>query len=308
MAKYRYIVPAAPDTAAPDLESAAAPTETVVGSAGVAAPKVRAGTLSIGESSALELSASASGGLLVGGVPLAPDYPVVVANVGTSSSVATYGDTEFRGDYRSSTPHFWTVVVGGETVYTHEIPAGAEGDQPAVVCPVPLSVSARQAMVDAGATVVRVNCGDCLRPGTPVRMADGSERRIEDVREGDLVASVAPDGTVVPDRVRLVSRGSGAAWDEWTFSDGRTVGTVGRHRFWNSGLGEFMYLEAWNPGERAVSFTGASSGDGAGPALVSRVRHGEASAHCTLFTERFENYFAAGLLAGNRRSGKVRWS
>lgn len=151
-------------------------------------------------------------------------------------------------------------------------------------------------------------CGlySCLRPGTPVRMADGSERRIEDVRAGDLVLSVDPEtGELVPDRVVAAPRGVGRAWDEWTFSDGTVVGTVGRHRFWNNDLGEFMYLEAWNEGEQALSFADAS--DRSGPLLVSRVNHDEESEHHTLFTEKYNNYFAAGLLAGNRKSARGRW-
>lgn len=240
------------------------------------------------------------------------DVPALVAGISTggiagacrltckSSGSATcvkYGDMEFCGDEDWR----WFVQVDGTTVYTS--PDVSNSDDTAVVL---LTEAAQKAMVAAGVTSINIECGRCLRPGTPVRMADGTERRIEDVRVGDLVLSVDPvAGGLVPDRVVAAPRGVGRAWDEWTFSDGTVVGTVGRHRFWNADLGEFMYLEAWNEGEQALSFAGAS--DRFGPLLVSRVHHDEESEHHTLFTEKYNNYFAGGLLAGNRRSKRGAW-
>lgn len=133
----------------------------------------------------------------------------------------------------------------------------------------------------------------CLAPDTLVMMADGASRRIDEVEVGNLVAT--PFG---PDVVTEVSLGFGKAVDVWRFEDGSVVRTVGRHRFFNVELGEPMYLEAWNIGEHAVR------SDGRRVALTGHERKAGTSPHATLFTEKFNLYYADGLLAGNRRSKK----
>lgn len=323
MANYRYIVPNSSGTSAPDLASATVPAETVVGKTGLAAPAVRTGTVTLADgSSALALTAK-SGKLLAGAdeVALAKDVPsggsiggyvkVTCRHDPYESSYVMHGDMAFCGEGGALT---WSAYTGATKVTKSDYAYIADGTKiytsPAVSSEdsavLPLTEAAQKAMVAAGVTSIEIICGECLRPGTPVRMADGSRRRIEDVRVGDLVLSVDPEtGGLVPDRVVAAPRGVGRAWDEWTFSDGTVVGTVGRHRFWNGDLGEFMYLEAWNEGERGVSFAGAQFRHG--PALVSRVHHDDESEHHTLFTEKYNNYFAAGLLAGNRKSARGRW-
>ena len=142
-------------------------------------------------------------------------------------------------------------------------------------------------------SLLEVSFADCLHPDTPVLMADGTRKRVADVRAGDRVAT--PFG---PDEVTRTSAGRGARMDEWQFSDGTTVRTVGRHRFWNADLGEFMYLEAWNVGERAVR------ADGTVAELVSRRTSEGDFPHATLFTARWNVYYAGGLVAGNRKSAR----
>ncbi len=250
---------------------------------------------------------------IASGISFVDDYvKVTCVSAGYSRSCGTmFGDMAFCGDGDTQT---WSAYVGATEVTGSDYTYTADGtkiytssrisDSGSAI--LALTEAAQKAMAAAGVTSIEIMCGSCLRPGTPVRMADGTERRIEDVRAGDLVLSVDPEtGVLVPDRVVAAPRGVGRAWDEWTFSDGTVVGTVGRHRFWNGDLGEFMYLEAWNEGEQALSFADAS--DGLGPLLVSRVRHEEESEHHTLFTEKYNNYFAAGLLAGNRKSARGRW-
>ena len=142
-------------------------------------------------------------------------------------------------------------------------------------------------------SLLEVSFADCLHPDTPILMADGTRKRVADVRAGDRVAT--PFG---PDEVTRTSAGRGARMDEWQFSDGTTVRTVGRHRFWNADLGEFMYLEAWNVGERAVR------ADGTVAELVSRRTSEGDFPHATLFTARWNVYYAGGLVAGNRKSAR----
>lgn len=57
-----------------------------------------------------------------------------------------------------------------------------------------------------------------------------------------------------------------------------------------------MYLEAWKTGETAVN------ANKTGCRLVGHETVNEKTRHCTIFTKKFNNYFANGLLSGNRRS------
>ena len=140
----------------------------------------------------------------------------------------------------------------------------------------------------------------CLSPDTPILMADGTSCPLSDVRVGDRVSCIDPQtGLRACDEVVRVSSGTGAATDVWTFDDGSEVRTVGRHRFWNEALGEFMYLEAWNMGESAMR------SDGGKAHLVGHSRVEGTAPHMTLFTRKYNNYFAGGLLAGNRRSQRL---
>ncbi len=151
---------------------------------------------------------------------------------------------------------------------------------------------------------VTVKCGACLEAETPITMADGSARRVADIREGDEVLSIDPaTGETTTDTVTAAARGFRDGRDVWFFDDGSTVTTVGRHRFYDVDLGEFLYLEAWNGGERA------RRRDGRAVRLVSHARVAGRAEYATLWTARFNNYFAGGLLAGNRRSvaGKGLW-
>ena len=200
------------------------------------------------------------------------------------------------------------VVIGGRTFYPSTwanrppvVLAGAEraeiryGDY-ASDCSVRLNgadVGRPESVVLEADSLLEVHFADCLHPDTPILMADGTRKRVADVRAGDRVAT--PFG---PDEVTRTSAGRGARMDEWQFSDGTAVRTVGRHRFWNADLGEFMYLEAWNVGERAVR------ADGTVAELVSRRTSEGDFPHATLFTARWNVYYAGGLVAGNRKSAR----
>ena len=131
----------------------------------------------------------------------------------------------------------------------------------------------------------------CLAPDTLILMADGSLKMIADVQVGDKVATPFGEDTVTE-----VYKGTGNAQDKWVFENGAVLKTIGRHRFYNCELGEPMYLEAWNIGEHALTK------DGAKYALCDHEHEKGEFKHCTLFTEKWNLYYANGMLAGNRRS------
>lgn len=138
---------------------------------------------------------------------------------------------------------------------------------------------------------IHISVSDCLSPDTSITMSDGSTKRITDVKVGDRILTPLGEDIIVE-----VSNGSGDAIDSWEFDDGTVVKTVGRHRFFNCELNEPMYLEAWKLGEHALR------SDGVKIKLVSHVQKDTPSPHATLFTEKYNLYYANGLLSGNRRS------
>ena len=142
-----------------------------------------------------------------------------------------------------------------------------------------------------GDALVIVTYDTCLSPDTLILMSDGTAKMIADMNACDMV--MTPFGA---DTVTKVSHGEGDTIDVWTFADGTVVKTIGRHRFYNCELGEPMYLEAWKIGEHALT------PDGNKIALVSHAKEVKPSPHWTIFTKKYNLYYANGLLAGNRHS------
>ena len=151
-------------------------------------------------------------------------------------------------------------------------------------------------------TVIRIDLNiTCLAPDTEILMSDfKTTKQLKDLKPGDEIAAFDPyDNTKISDIVMEVYKGKGTKTDIWTFDDGTVIKTVGRHRFYNADIQEMLYLEAWNLGEEAVN---------SNKRRTKLIKHEcvEGSAdYATLFTEKYNNYFANGLLAGNRRSVKL---
>lgn len=149
-------------------------------------------------------------------------------------------------------------------------------------------------------TIQHVYSGSCLKYDTLISMADGSAKLIKDIKAGDKILCLNPKTNELDeDEVIVAETSEDRVADEytiWTFDDGTEVSTINRHRFYNNELNEFMYMEAWKNGETAVD------ANLKGRRLVSSRIVNEKIHHCTLFTKRFNNYFANGLLSGNRNS------
>ena len=151
---------------------------------------------------------------------------------------------------------------------------------------------------------VRLRCYTyCLKWGTKVSMADGSTKNVEELALGDLVRSIDPEtGEMAADEVTYVdgkAEHSWCIWDEWRFADGTVLETVNRHRFYNAERKAMVYLDEWRIGDHAVRE------DGTLTELVAHASHKEEARHATLFTSKWNNYFAGGLLSGNRHSSPL---
>lgn len=137
----------------------------------------------------------------------------------------------------------------------------------------------------------------CLTGDTLITLADGSSKRIDQLILADKVMSYNPDTMLLePDEIIYTDSTEHKTHTEYkiyTFEDGSVVKTVHRHRFYNVERQAMVYMDEWKIGERAITI------DGKKIALVDRETISEEVRHYTIFTKN-QNYFANGLLSGNR--------
>lgn len=135
----------------------------------------------------------------------------------------------------------------------------------------------------------------CLAGDTLITLADGSQKRLDEVRKEDLLR--AGDGT--PTRAVLVRRGR---WNDhhtlYRFADGTVVDEIHAHRFFNCEAGFWQLLERWNIGDHA------RREDGAEVALVAVERVEERKEMFGLWTES-RDYWANGLLSGETGANQL---
>ena len=151
----------------------------------------------------------------------------------------------------------------------------------------------------------------CLTPDTLIDVEEidekGKKRRrrkkLKDIKVGDKVICINPftleldTDTVVECDGEMNKKYT--CYDNWYFSDETIITTIHRHRFYNVENKKFMYMEEWNIGDHGLNI------DNEKIELIKHEHIEEEINHCTLFTEKYNNYFANGLLSGNRKSKDI---
>ena len=151
----------------------------------------------------------------------------------------------------------------------------------------------------------------CLTPNTLIDVEEidekGKKRRrrkkLKDIKVGDKVICINPvtleldTDTVIECDGEMNKKHT--CYDNWYFDDGTIITTVHRHRFYNVENSKFMYMEEWNIGEHGINIENKKI------KLIKHEHIEEEIKHCTLFTEKYNNYFANGLLSGNRKSKNI---
>lgn len=139
----------------------------------------------------------------------------------------------------------------------------------------------------------------CLTGDTLITLADGTEKRIDELSYEDKVLGYNPETkALVAQKVLYTDSKENKSYkeyDKWYLSDGSVIKTVHRHRFYNVERQAFVYMDEWNIGEHFKKLDGSTT------SLVSHEKIVEKVKHYTLFTE-YQNYFANGCLSGNRWS------
>lgn len=149
-----------------------------------------------------------------------------------------------------------------------------------------------------GHTYYYYSCDTCLLGDTMVTMADRSTKQIKDIQIGDKVLSLNLETGEQVTRTVIFSDAAmakqAASWDEWEFEDGTVIKTAHRHEFFNVEKGKFAYLDEWEIGQHTYKQ------DGTTPALIKHTVHQEMVNHYKITLEGSTNFFANGLLTGDR--------
>nr|DAP17868.1 MAG TPA: Hint (Hedgehog/Intein) domain N-terminal region [Caudoviricetes sp.] len=142
----------------------------------------------------------------------------------------------------------------------------------------------------------------CLTGDTLITLADGTTKRIDTITLADMVLAYNPetmtleaDEIIYCDSDKIKTHDN---FDVWTFDDGTIIKTVHRHRFYNVERNAMVYMDKWKIGEHG------RRKDGVLVTLVSHENVKETVNHYTIFTKN-QNYFANGLLSGNRYTKRL---
>lgn len=145
----------------------------------------------------------------------------------------------------------------------------------------------------------------CLSPNTKILMADNTEKEIYKLSKDDKILSYNPatmkieeDEITYTDSQETKVAGS---YDIYTFDNGTKIETINRHRFYNYEQQKMVYMDEWLIGDHAVTK------DGKLTKLISHMYVPQKTRHYTLFTKN-QNYFANGLLSGNRNTKELKIS
>lgn len=162
--------------------------------------------------------------------------------------------------------------------------------------------------IHAGKYYSRILSYICLSPETLIDVEETDEfgkkkrkrKKLKDIKVGDKIICINPVTLELDTDTVIECDGNmnkkHTCYDNWYFSDGTIITTVHRHRFYNVEKKKFVYMDKWNIGEHGLNINKEK---------IELIKHEHIEAeinHCTLFTEKYNNYFANGLLSGNRRS------
>lgn len=143
----------------------------------------------------------------------------------------------------------------------------------------------------------------CLTGDTLITLSNGAQKRIDSITLGDKVLSIDPKTLeLVEDEITYCDSDCNKThneYDIWTFENNYVVKTVHRHRLYNCESEGFVNMDEWAIGEHTRTI------DGKEIALLEHVHVKELVNHYTLFTKNYNNYFANGMLTGNKYSKEL---
>lgn len=165
------------------------------------------------------------------------------------------------------------------------------------------AVSRGETITLTGDSTLYISECDCLLKGTTITMFGGYLKEISTIKVGDKVLSINPEtGEQEEDEV-VYSDGTekkyADSYDLWEFENNYKVRTTHHHRFYNVERQAFVYLDEFNIGEHTITTNGEQVELQKHTNLVRQARH------FTIATKNWNNYFANGMLCGNRKSSEI---
>ena len=207
------------------------------------------------------------------------------------------GWAQFNAYSRIIIPSISTIMVNSiDTVYW--------GD-----CIVELTVGGTTRSLSPGESVtltqdskLKIYEADCLLKGTAITMADGSIKEISTIKVGDKVMCINEQGLIDEDIVTFSdgdTKKYNDNYDLWEFENNYEVRTTHHHRFYNIERQAMVYLDEFEIGEHTIDK------DGNQLSLLKYTNMAKTVHHFTIATEKYNNYFANGILSGNRLSTEI---
>lgn len=228
----------------------------------------------------------------------AGDHMGVVLNGSTTTSRLFTNWNSMQGGYAIlKIPNVQTLEITGDNDYYSE-------------CIVEFTSGGSTRSLSFGETVtltqdskIRLDESDCLLKGTMVTMAGGSIKEISQIKIGDIVMSINPEtGELSEDEV-IYSDGNTKKYNDnydlWEFENNYEVRTTHHHRFYNVERQAFVYMDEFNIGEHTIDQKGNQT------ALLKHTNMEKEVHHFTIATKNWNNYFANGMLCGNRKSSEI---
>lgn len=156
-----------------------------------------------------------------------------------------------------------------------------------------------------GKKTLNISLEECLEQSTPISMADGTTKVVCELKVGDKVLSLNPD-TLQLEEDEVLDCDAGMMkmfnkMDVWNFADGTTIKTIKPHQFFNTRTNKMEYIADFQIGD------GVRKQDGTTTTLTGHETQYGTFFHNTLYTKKYNNYFANGILTGNRHSKKWGW-
>ena len=137
----------------------------------------------------------------------------------------------------------------------------------------------------------------CLTGDALITLADGTQKRIDQLTFDDKILAVNPEtGELVPDIITFLDNDLEKThyhYHRFVFEDGTEIKTVHRHRFYNIEEQMMSHMDLFFVGDHVYKVDGTTTRIISGEEVVEDVRH------YTLFS-RYQNYFVNGILSGNR--------
>ena len=141
----------------------------------------------------------------------------------------------------------------------------------------------------------------CFSENMLIRMADGTDKRIGDVKAGDEVLAYncewyKDNEELVPAKVTFSSSGLtrfAPKYDRYTFSNGTVIEIIDRDRLYNIEDNKMKWIDEWYIGEHGLTVDGE---------VVELVSHEVVNEDIVFhdFTSDYANYFVNGILSGKK--------